>query len=112
MRACSRVKDSVSPSFRAASVATIRSRAGTWISGSSSSTVIEVPSRAALPESRTGGGDEQAAEADADHGPDGGGAGEGGDRSQGDRGHREARRGRLLPAGLVRSRGRADDDQR
>ena len=46
---CRRVKESASPTFSAANVTTIRSRAGMWISGSSASTVMCAPSCATQP---------------------------------------------------------------
>src|SRR2546421_2838994 len=66
---CSRVKESVSPSFSAASVATIRNRVGTWISGASASSVMAYPSGALLPGDGGGGSEEHEAQADAGDGP-------------------------------------------
>lgn len=65
----------------------------------------------ALPELR-GAADQQSTETDADHAPDVGGAGEGGERAESDCSDREPRAGSMSARDFVAGRCRTDDDQR
>src|SRR5580700_1655517 len=87
IRSCSRVKDSVSPSGSAARVATIFSRVGTWIRGSSASSAM-TGRHPPLPEDDRGAAQEHGAQAHGGDGPRPGRPGELADHP--DDGDREA----------------------
>src|ERR1700722_16133557 len=76
IRSCSRVKESVSPSGSAARVATIFSRGGTWISGSSSPSFMSRGGVVLAPGDSGGLGQQDGAQAQAGYGAGSGGAGE------------------------------------
>src|SRR5215472_655059 len=112
---CRRVKDTVSPSGSAARVATIRSRVGTWISGSSASGAsvgMGVPSGTLPPGGGTGLNQERGGQGDTGDQPCPGRPEEGGDAGDDSDGERATE---YRPVGPCLCEGRAhqaEHDQR
>src|SRR5215472_10194335 len=111
---CRRVKDTVSPSGRAARVATIRSRVGTWISGSSASGAsvgMGVVSGALPPGAGTGLNQERGGQGDTGDQPCPGRPEEGGDAGDDGDGERATEYRPVGPCLREARSDQAEDDQ-